>query len=124
MKRAPLSDMTIAQLVSIFESIALAQDEALAKYRPISVYNRLFDQMREVAAELKSRQGDQRRALVPLMNSRNLQVKLKTAITVLPVAYGPARAMLEHIKALQVYPEAANAAEILKDLDNGSHNPK
>ena len=123
MTMTKLMGLTTPELVARFEDIALEQDKALAEYWPISVYTRLFHEMNAVAKELKSRQGDQRRALVHLMESSNLLVRLRAATITLPVAYVLARSTLESIKALGVYPEAGEAAGLLNDMDKGLHNP-
>jgi hypothetical protein len=53
--------MSVEQLVEHFEAIASAQDQALL-YDEIAKFNRLFDQLEDVERELRSREGDQRRA--------------------------------------------------------------
>jgi hypothetical protein len=65
MKRIQLTDMTTTDLVERFAQIGVAQDQALLGGE-ITKFNRLFDRMGEVSNELKSRQGDQRRALMVL----------------------------------------------------------
>jgi hypothetical protein len=78
MKRIQLSDMTTNDLVERFAQIGVAQDRALLGGE-ITKFNRLFDQMSDVANELKSREGDQRRALMVLYYYPNIQVRLKAA---------------------------------------------
>ena len=62
MKRAKLGDMTTEDLVKRFAQIGVAQGKALLQGEHAK-FNRLFDQMGDVSRELKSRDGDQRRAL-------------------------------------------------------------
>jgi hypothetical protein len=119
MKKYDLAELRVAELVAVFEDIALHQDEILANYEPIKKYNALADQMEAVIAELKSREGDQRSALLPLLNSKNFHVKLKSAATLLPVHHDIARATLEYLKASGVPPEATSALTYLENWDNG-----
>jgi len=65
MKRAELQDITVNQLVERFTAITLDQDKALLR-NEYAKFNRLFEQMEDVKRELKARDGDQRRALLPL----------------------------------------------------------
>ncbi len=81
MKRAKLEDMSPEELVDRFLAIAIEQDHATL-YDDNARYNRLFDQMEAVEAELRSRAGDQRALLGPYMNTRicrsgsNLRLRL------------------------------------------------
>lgn len=74
MKRLKLADIPVEQLVERFVAIAVAQDQALGR-DDTKTYNRLFPQMQDVREELKSRPGDERRALVPLLKHPNPQVR-------------------------------------------------
>lgn len=117
MKTARIEDLTVLELVGRFENVVLALDKALAEFRSVSFCNKLIEQINAIQAELKSRPGDQRHELVSLLKSSNLQVKVNTARAVLSIAYEEARSTLEFVKALGVYPEAANAAETLSYLE-------
>jgi len=90
MRRTKISDMSVDELVEKFTAIALAQDEAMLMDEHAK-YNRLFNQMDVIGNELKSRAGDQRRALLPLYDHRNAQVRLTAAIATLAVAPDAAR---------------------------------
>ncbi|KIZ37221.1 MULTISPECIES: DUF2019 domain-containing protein [Rhodopseudomonas] len=107
------------ELVERFERIALAQDEAIWKDRTAR-YNRLYEQMDEIRNELRSREGDQRRALIPLLQSENMQVRLKAAITVLSVSPEAARQALESVRDDGYFPQAADARGMLAALDDGT----
>lgn len=122
MKCAKLQDMTVAQLVDRFEAIALEQDEALL-YDEHDKYNRLYDEMDVVKEELKSRAGDQRRALLPLFKHPNSQVRLKAAIATLALAPKEARQTLQSIVDGLEYPQAAHARGMLRSLDDGKYTP-
>ena len=88
-----LDNLTVEQLVERFTSITLDQDRALRSGNH-GRFNRLFDDMEAVKQELKTRDGDQRRALLPLYNHPNPQVRLKAAKATLAVAPETALKML------------------------------
>ena len=110
-------------MVERFEAVALEQFDANWKLQTAR-YNRLYKEMVEIRAELKSRNGDQRRALIPLMESNNMQVKLMTANTLLAVAPDRARKALESVRDYGQLPQAADASGMLEAIDNGSFVPE
>ena len=57
---------SVQGLVARFVSIGLAQYDA-AYVVDVKKYNRLYREMQDVRNELKRREGDQRRALLPLL---------------------------------------------------------
>jgi hypothetical protein len=73
MERGKFQDMSVDQLIERFVEIGMAQDEALLD-DDIAKFNRLFDRMQDVVRELKTRKGDQRRALISLYTHPNMQV--------------------------------------------------
>ena len=122
MKRPRLADMSLEELIESFASIGIAQDEALLD-RDTARFNRLFRQMEDVSAELKSRTGDQRRALLALYDHPNIQVRLKAADTTLAVAPEAARQKLEEIATSHEFPQAGDAGMSLWALDEGIFKP-
>jgi hypothetical protein len=114
--------MSVDQLVEEFENVALEQDKA-NMVDNISKYNRLFDHMDELKKELKSRPGDQRRALIRLCGHNNLEVQLKAAIAVLALAPDLARRTLQTVKDRNEFPASANAFGMLRALDQGTYVP-
>ena len=88
-----LVNLTVPQLVDRFAAMGVEQDNALLLDEYTS-FNRLFDQMEAIKAELKSRDGDQRSALLTLFDHPNMQVRLKAAKATLAVAPDAARRML------------------------------
>ncbi len=122
MKRAKLQDMSVTDLVERFVAIALAQDRALL-WDETAKYNRLYDQMDEVKAELKNRASDERHALLPLHAHPNAQVRLKAAIATLAVAPESARSVLQAISDRDEYPQAAYARGMLRALEEGRYKP-
>lgn len=122
MKRVKLSQMTTEQLVQMFAELAVKQDVALL-YRAQREVNRIYDKIELVKSELKSRPGDQRSALLPLYNHKNMQVRVKAAKATLAIAPAAARAQLEVIKASGWQPQALDAGMSLRALDDGVYKP-
>jgi hypothetical protein len=122
MKRISLKEMSVEHLVERFVALAVAESEAIDR-GDNSMYNRLFPQMEDVREELKDRPGDQRRALVPLLDHPNPQVRLIAAVTTLEVAPEVARRALELIKDRDEFPQAADAYGVLRRLDGVSLFP-
>ena len=113
---------SVQELVAHFLSIGLAQYDA-AYVIDTQKYNRLFGKMVDVLNELKRREGDQRRALLPLLDHPNIQVRLKAAIALLAVAPDLARKALESVRDSDIMPQCADASSILEAFDNGSYVP-
>jgi hypothetical protein len=118
MTRARAQDLTVDQLVERFVEIAVAQSVA-KEYGDTAKYNRLFPQMQDVMRELKSRPGDQRRALLPLLAHPNAQVRLLAAFSVGKIAPEAARAALQLIWDRNEFPQAADAYGMLRSLEKG-----
>ncbi len=123
MKRVKLSDMTTEQLVQLFADLAVQQDAALL-YRAQREVNRIFWKMEEIKSELRARPGDQRFALLPLCDHKNMQVRVKAAKATLAIAPEAARAQLEAIRASGWQPQALDAGMSLGFLDDGIYKPK
>jgi hypothetical protein len=122
-KRVLLGKMTAAELVERYVAISLEQYKAI-DWDEISRFNRVFVLRHAVEAELKRREGDQRRALLPLLEHRNLQVRLNAATDTLAVAPEAARRALETIRDTHWMPYAADAASRLRRLDEGRFKPR
>ena len=122
MKSTALQEMRTADLVELFAHIGVAQDEA-ALGGEIAKYNRLFERMTEVANEMKSRDGDQRLALVQLFVHPNMHVRLQAAKKTLAVAPLEARQQLEAIASSKWFPQAGDAGMSLWNLDRGVFKP-
>jgi Domain of unknown function (DUF2019) len=120
MKR--INEMTVEQLVELFTVIALDQDDAILA-NDNAKFNRLFEQMEVVKEELKTRSGDQRRALLQLYDHPNTHVRLKAAKATLAVAPLAARRILEAIADSQEYSHAGDAGMTLVNLDRGVFKP-
>ena len=101
MTNAGLETLTVEQLVARFAEIGVAQDNAEDDNEE---YARLFRQMETVRAALKSRPGDQRRALLALFDHKNMQVRLMAAKTTLAVVPKEARQMVEFNCCFELVP--------------------
>jgi hypothetical protein len=76
-----------------------------------------------LSSERKQRAGDQRRALIPLHEHPNAQVRLKAAIATLALAPHAARQALQIIRNREEYPQAA-ARGMIRAVDDGSFIPR
>lgn len=108
--------LSVEELVRRFVELTTRQDKAIYD-DDNRRYNRLFDQMMETETELKSRPGDQRRALCVLHSHHNMQVRLMAAQATMEVALVQTRPVLEDIAKSGWYPQAADAGLALARLD-------
>ena len=115
-------EISVPQLVNQFAAVAVRQGEALLA-DDIRQVNRLFDRLKEIENELKSRAGDQRAALMSLYDSPNMHVRVKAAKATLAVAPAAARQQLEDIAASGWQPQAGEAGMSLWNLDRGVFKP-
>ncbi len=122
MKRVILRHSAIDELVQQFAALALEQDEALLD-SDISKASRLYWKLKDVEAELKAREGDQRCALLKLYDHPNAQVRLKATKATLAVAPDAARRMLETIAESREFPQAGEAGMSISNLDAGIFKP-
>ena len=122
MARIVLQKLTVDQLVRQFSDFALQQDEALLM-NDLKKVNRLFWQLESIEVELKSRDGDQRTALLQLYTHSDAQVRVKAVKATLAVAPATARQMLETIAASREYPQAGEAGMSIRALDQGIFKP-
>jgi hypothetical protein len=106
--------------VERFAAIGVEQAKAIDD---IGKYNRLFERMDSVVKELKSRDGDQRKALTNLYNHDSMQVRLMAAKVTLAVAPKNAREVLEYIAGSGWFPQAGDAGMSLASLDRGAFKP-
>jgi Domain of unknown function (DUF2019) len=117
-----LQDLSVEQLVERFVAIGLAQEQA-SLYDDIGEFNRLFKKMQEVVRELRSRDGDERSALLSLYDHPNLQVRLKAVKNTLALAPKEGRRVLQAIADSQRHPQAGEAGMSLSNLDAGIFKP-
>ncbi|HTS40759.1 MAG TPA: DUF2019 domain-containing protein [Xanthobacteraceae bacterium] len=114
--------MTVDQLLDRFGEIGVAQDKALLA-NAIDKFNSLYDEKVIIVAELKSREGDQRRALMRLYNHQNMQVRLNAANATLAIAPDEARNLLQKIADSNFFPQAGDAGMSLWNLERGVYKP-
>ena len=122
MKNEELQKMSLEQLLELFVTVSLAQDEAQFLFQNAK-YNRLFDRMVALRIELKERPGDQRSALIPLLDHPNVQVRLNAAYSTLAVSPALAHKALGIIANENVYSQTADARGILDQLKSGTWKP-
>lgn len=123
MKSVNLHDLTVAELVEHFAALGVEQDKA-ELLDDNAKFTRLYWQMDAIDNELKSRPGDQRRALLTLYDYPNMQVRLAATKATLAVAPQAARQMLQSIANSRWYPQAGDAGMCLVNLDRGIFVPK
>jgi hypothetical protein len=122
-KHVPLDQLTVAELVQGFLSLTLGQYDA-ERRSEISKYNRLYREMWTIRDELKRREGDQRRALLPFINHENAQVRLMAASSLLTIVPDRAKKALETVRDSRIVPQSVNAGFLLDGLEDGSFVPK
>jgi hypothetical protein len=122
MIKADLEAMSVEALVERYVAVGVAQYEAELDDN-LGKFKRLYKDMVAVEAELKSRAGDQRTALMKLYNHRNLQVRLNAAHATLAVAPEAARALLLAIRESRWMPQALHAGMSLRNLEKGVYRP-
>jgi Domain of unknown function (DUF2019) len=122
-KSIPLNQLMVADLVERFLSSTLAQYEAELRSEN-GKYNRLYREMRAIRDELKRREGDQRRALLPFIDHPNAQVRLMAASSLLTIVPDRAKKALETVRDSRIVPQSVNAGFLLDGLEAGSFVPK
>lgn len=122
MTRVNLAELSTEQLVERFIAICLEQEQA-DLYDDIGWFNRLFKKMQEVVTELRSREGDERQALLALYNHPNLQVRIKAVKNSLALAPDEGRRVLQGIASRKNRPQALEAGMSLRNLKAGIFKP-
>jgi uncharacterized protein DUF2019 len=117
-----LKKMSVDELVGLFRQYGLEQDEAMLGEERAKV-NRLVWKLKDVGDELKSREGDQRSALLSLYNHRNAQVRLHAIRATLALAPDIARQALEALANSKEYPTSGDAGMTIRALDQGIFKP-
>ena len=121
-KRIPLDQLAVAELVQGFLSTAFAQYDA-ERRSEIAKYNRLYRYINEIRDELKRREGDQRRALLPFLDHPNAQVRLMVANSLLTIVPDRAKKALEVVRDSRIVPQSVNAGFMLDRIEDGSFVP-
>ena len=113
------SDAT-EHLVSVFRDNCLVQDETYISGNT-KKRNRLFFANVDIVKELASRPGDERRALLPLLDDENPHVRVQAAKFAYPVAPAECHACLEEIAAAKVPDQSLEAGMTLWRLTIDPH---
>lgn len=117
-----LQTASVSELVERFVSSALAQFEAELNSN-IRTQNRCVELQMSIAAELKSRPGDQRSSLLSLYEHPNVQVRLNAARLTFAIAPKAARELVQAIVDSKRQPYAMDAGMCLYALDQGIFKP-
>ena len=123
MSSKDLAGWTTPQLVEQFRMLAIAKGEANVG-RQTARFTRLYWKLEAIEKELRSREDDQRRALVPLYDHPNPQVRLDAAMATLVVFPDEARAALQMIIDRNEFPQAGDAGFTLLYLSDGRFTPQ
>ena len=118
-----LQGASVERLVQMFVNVAVAQAAAIDEddHRR---YNRLVDDHLAIEKELRSRPGDQRRALRPLLDDIRPQVRMNAALATLAVLPTEAGETLRLIHARREYPQAADALGVIESIERGTYVPE
>jgi Domain of unknown function (DUF2019) len=122
MSAVDMSNQTVPELVEKFRALALSKCQADLGGQDAK-YDRLYWKLDAVEKELKAREGDQRRALAPLYDHPNPQVRLDAAMATLVVFPEKARAALQMIIDRDEFPQAGDAGFTLLYLSDGRFTP-
>jgi hypothetical protein len=122
MTKANLESVPVEALVERYAALGVAQYEAELDDN-LRKFNRLFHDVTAIEAELKSRAGDQRTALLKLYDHGNMQVRLNAARVTLAVAPVAARGLLLAIRESRWMPQALHAGMSLRNLEKGVYRP-
>lgn len=117
------TNQTTAELVETFRVLALAKGAANLDGL-IARYSRLYRQLEAIVAELKARNGDQRRKLAEFYRHPDPQVRLDAAMATLVIFPDDARATLQAIIDRREFPQAADAGQTLLYLKDGRFFPE
>lgn len=120
MSAVDLSTMPNPDLVREFVEIAMQMSYAELRNQH-EHYAELYKLQALVTNELRGRGA--RDLLLPLLDDKRRPIRVFAALKTLAVSPAKARATLEALRDLKLYPEAAMAASALRGLDEGSFVP-
>lgn len=122
MNMRKLDGMDDIDLANAFIDIAAEQQKAIDDMRS-SKYNQLYDEMKNIENILRNRPGDMRKVLIPLLEDRRPQVRLKAAMATLAITPA-ARDALILLGQYNFDSQALEAKMMLSALEDGSFVPK
>ncbi len=91
-----ISSLSADELVVLFESLALRQHTSNQE-GDTPAYNKIYFRLKDIGTELRSRSGDQRRMLLPLLSHKTAWVRYVAAINTLVVAPIEARNVINDL---------------------------
>lgn len=112
MRNLDLSKLDIGALLKLHVEWSVQQDVALQRAN-ISKVNELGGRINQINKELKSRPGDQRSALAPLLSHPNAQVRFNAAQSLIRILPIEARQTIQVIADSGVFPLAGHAGMYL-----------
>lgn len=121
-----LSEMTNQELAKQITVLSLSQYETTYEEddsRAVPEYNRLYKAIDAISDVLRARGLGARRALIPLLQHANPQVRLNAAHQLLAIVPIEARAVLEDLAQNGPGPQRLSAGMALMHLDNGVYKP-
>ena len=122
MSKARLARLSNAELVALFREYAIMQERVLLDSNTRK-YNKLYDKMAAIDAELRGRGLEARKALLTLLSDKNGRVRYAAAVKSLGVDRDRAIAALREIEAFCKMPEAGDAGMTLLHLERGIFKP-
>jgi hypothetical protein len=111
------AQLSTSELVTEFSRLALAQHEAVEKFQTAR-YNRLYGRIKLIESELKARDGDQRRALMPLLDAPNIQLRYMAAYALLTIVPEQVQQALLRIRESRHLPQSADASYTLDHFED------
>ena len=116
MRNPDLSRLDVGALLKLHVEWSVQQGMALER-ASISKVNELGGRINQINKELKSRSGDQRGALAPLLSHPNAQVRFNAAQSLIRILPLEARRTIQAIADSGVFPLAGHAGMYLSMYD-------
>jgi hypothetical protein len=116
MRNPDLSKLDVGALLKLHVERSVQQGVALER-ASISKVNELGGRNNQINKELKSRSGDQRGALAPLLSHPNAQVRFNAAQSLIRILPLEARRTIQAIADSGVFPLAGHAGMYLSMYD-------
>ncbi len=109
MRTDSLSKLGAAELIALFVDLSRDQGQALTEFQTRK-YNRLFDKVKQIETEFRSRSDSERDASFrPLLGHPNVKVKMNAAYVLLDIAKDDALATLKWVAESRIMPFCADA---------------
>jgi hypothetical protein len=121
MTQIDYSGMSINELLDLFRSSCLAQDELWMFPDDRTIYNKHYTVLVAIRKELKARGPEARRSLLRLLGDDNPQVRLQVAQFVYPVAREEATKCLQDLASAKLPFQSLSAGMTLSGLDEDPH---